>query len=473
VAAGYLGIFPLILAGLAILLRRGQRTRTLAVVAAGALLFALGGESILHGWAYLLLPGFSQVRAPARMVFVLSFALAALAALGLDRLLSPLERRARAQFRGAWRGLLWLAGGAAILGGAWAYLVVYMAQDKDPVLFWRVSAAASGVILALAFLAASVAWLGARYAGRLPRRALAWLAVGLVFFDLASMGAYTDLGFEPPTTGFDHPQAVGFLQADPGFFRIDSRTDVAQTWQPSLAQLAGFYDVGGVDNPLVVADVARYWEGTGGRSTRLYDFLGARYIIGGKDVTLDWAKFSLAYDGDPTVNVYRNETALPRAFAVHSATAAASHQDAWALVQAPGFDPATNVVLEGGQPMVSAPSASAATVKVKRYASNSLALEVDTPASGYLVLSDPYYPGWRARVDGQATTILRANYAFRAIPVPAGAHQVTMHYRPASFLIGLGITVLTVILLILTAVLLVHRRRAGQRVGVSEEATGG
>ena len=447
VAAGYLGIFPLILAGLAVLLRRGRRIGLFVVLAVVAFLLALGGESVIHGWAYWLLPGFGQLRAPARTVLLLDFALAALAALALDRLLRPLDPRARAAFRGAWRGLVLLGGAAILAGGAWAYLVIYQAQDRDPVLFWRVSWAGSGVIFALLMLGASLAWLAARRWGRLSRKALAWLAVGLIFFDLASVGAYTDLGDEPPTAGFEHPQIVEFLQGDPGFFRIDSRTDVWKVWQPNLALLAGLYDVSGVDNPLVVADLARYVEGTGGRSTRLYDLLGVRYVLGSKDVTLDWDKFSLAFDQDPTVNVYRNQAAMPRAFVVHRALVADNHEDAWARIHQEDFDPATTVVLEGGQPLDIQPDAEA-QVRVVRYEPNRLEIELEAGAEGYLFLSDPFYPGWEAALDGEPAALLRANYAFRAVAVPAGRHTVTMTFRPNSWTLGLGISLVTALVLL-------------------------
>ncbi len=462
VAAGYVGIFTLILAFLAVLLRRGRRIGLLVSLAVVAFLLALGGESVIHGWAYRLLPGFGQLRAPARIIFLLDFALAALAALALDRLLQPLDRRASRDFRGAWRGLLGFAGAAVLVGGAWAYLVVYQAQDRDPTLFWRVSAAGSGVIFALLVLLASLAWLGARRTGRLRRPALAWLAVGLIFLDLASVGAYSDLGTEPPTAGYDHPHIVEFLRNQPGAFRIDSRTDVWDVWQPDLALLAGLYDVGGVDNPLVVADVARYWEGTGGRSTPLYDLLGVRYVLGSKDVTLDWGKFSLVFDQDPAVNVYRNETALPRAFVVHRAIVAASHGDAWDRIHQPDFDPATTVILEEGQPL-EGQAAAQATAQIVSYQPNALEIEVDTDATGYLFLSDPFYPGWRAEVDGQPATLLRANYAFRAVPVPAGTHRVTMAFRPVSWYAGLGITAFTVLLLLILGGLALARRRRQDR----------
>ena len=458
VATGYLGIFPLILAGLAVLMRRGKRAALFASLAVVAFLLALGGASIVHGWAYLLLPGFSQIRAPARAIFMVDFALAALAGLALDLFLGPLDIRARSAFRRVWRGLLWFGAAVILIGAAWAYLQIYQAQDGDPILFWRVSAAGSGVIFALLMLAASLAWLAARRAGRLRLKVLAWLAVGLIFLDLASVGAYSDLSTKSPTAGFDHPEVISFLQGDPGFFRIDSRTDVWDVWQPSLASLVGLDDVGGVDNPLVVADVARFWSGTGGRSTRLYDLLGVRYLLGSKEVALDWDKFSLAFDGDPDLNVYRNETALPRAFVVHRATAAASHEDAWVQIQQPGFDPSTTVVLEGGRPL-DLQQDGQADVEIVRYEPNALNLRVDSTVDGYLFLSDPFYPGWRAEVDGEEATILRANYAFRAVAVPAGSHSVTMAFRPGSWYAGLGITALTVVVLLILGVLAVIRQR--------------
>ena len=468
VAAGYLGVFSLLLAGLAVLLRRGRRLSLLLVLTIAGLLLALGGESIFHGWAYLLLPGFDQLRAPARFVLLLDFALAALAALGLDRLLTPLNRRLRHSFESAWRALLWFGAGAAIVGGAWAYLVVYQAQDRDPTLFWRVSAAGSSVIFALIMLGAALVWLAARRSGRLSRPALGWLAAGLIFVDLASVGAYADLGHRPPTEGYDHPQIVEFLENDPGFFRIDSRTDIADVWQPDLALLAGLYDVGGVDNPLVVADVARYWQGTGGRSTALYDFLGVRYVLGSKEVVLDWDKFSLAFDDDPAVNVYRNETALPRALVVLDAIIAADHADAWGRIHEAGFDPGTTVVLEGVQPFVppAAPQAAGPPVaRVVRYRPDAVEIEVETPAEGYLVLSDPYYPGWQAQVDGEPAELLRANYAFRAVSVPAGSHAVTMVFRPTTWQAGVVLTSLTVLaLLVVTGMTLARRRWRGSQV---------
>ena len=460
VAVGYVGILTLVLAGLALLLRRGPKVRPFVVLTGVAFLLALGGESVFHGWAYRLLPGFGQLRAPARLILLVDFGLAALAALGLDRLLCPLDRRDRKALEGAWRGLLWFGSGAMLLGGAWAYTMIYQAQDRDPTLFWRVSMAGSGLVFCLLMLAAALAWLSARRAGRLPRATLAWLAVGLVFVDLASLGAHTDIGREAPTAGFDHPRIVEFLASDPDLFRIDSRTDVWGNWQPNLALLAGLYDVSGVDNPLMVADVARYYEGMGDRSSALYDFLGVRYVLGSKDVVLDEAKFTLVFDQDPEVNVYRNGAALPRAFVVFRTVQADSHEEAWARIHEADFDPATTVVLEGGRSLAGL-DAGQGVVRVVDYESDRWVLEVESPAAGYVVLSDPHYPGWQATVDGEKAPIVRANYAFRAVQVGPGTHRVEMVYRPTSWSVGLGITLVTVLVLLVMGGMALHRRRRG------------
>ena len=58
-------------------------------------------------------------------------------------------------------------------------------------------------------------------------------------------------------------------------------------------------------------------------------------------------------------------------------------------------------------------------------------------APGYLVLADTFYPGWQVFVDEQESVVLRANYAFRAVALEAGDHEVRFRYRPRSFVVGL------------------------------------
>jgi uncharacterized membrane protein YfhO len=101
-----------------------------------------------------------------------------------------------------------------------------------------------------------------------------------------------------------------------------------------------------------------------------------------------------------------------------------------------------------------------------RYGLNSLEIEVDSPAPGYLFLSDPFYPGWQAQLDGEPAAILRADYAFRAVAVPVGRHRVTMGFRPGSWYVGLGISATTLLALLLVAgASLARRRQAVSNIG--------
>jgi hypothetical protein len=67
-------------------------------------------------------------------------------------------------------------------------------------------------------------------------------------------------------------------------------------------------------------------------------------------------------------------------------------------------------------------------------------MSVSNSCDGYLVFSDPFYPGWMVRVDGQMTPLVRTNYAFSAIFLKAGEHKIERFYRPQSLLVGSLVT---------------------------------
>ena len=69
----------------------------------------------------------------------------------------------------------------------------------------------------------------------------------------------------------------------------------------------------------------------------------------------------------------------------------------------------------------------------------------ETPA--WLVISEVWYPGWQARLDGEPVSILRANYLFRAVHVPSGDHKLTFTYNPFSFWAGIVLTSMSLIIM--------------------------
>ena len=65
-----------------------------------------------------------------------------------------------------------------------------------------------------------------------------------------------------------------------------------------------------------------------------------------------------------------------------------------------------------------------------------------------LVLTEVWYPGWRATVDGESRPVLRANYAFRAVRLGSGQHQVRLTFAPRSWGLGLAVSGLTLLTLV-------------------------
>jgi uncharacterized membrane protein YfhO len=67
---------------------------------------------------------------------------------------------------------------------------------------------------------------------------------------------------------------------------------------------------------------------------------------------------------------------------------------------------------------------------------------VESDGDGYLVGRDSFARGWVAEVDGRRVGVLRANGKHRAVPIPAGSHEVVMRYRPPGLAAGLWATTL-------------------------------
>ncbi len=87
------------------------------------------------------------------------------------------------------------------------------------------------------------------------------------------------------------------------------------------------------------------------------------------------------------------------------------------------------------------------SVKVLDYHYGDLDLTVEVSSKKFLFVSESFYPGWEATVDGTSVKIYQANYKFRAILLEPGTHRVQFRYRPWSFRIGLIITLSTILVI--------------------------
>jgi hypothetical protein len=144
-------------------------------------------------------------------------------------------------------------------------------------------------------------------------------------------------------------------------------------------------------------------------------------------------RFRLAQSGD--VKIYENLDALPRAFVVPQAVSVADDAEALAAMRAAFFNPARTVVLND-EKNVGQIGNLPYTADITSYEAERVVVETNGASAGWLVLTDAWYPGWRATVDGQPVEIKRADILFRAVPVPAGRHRVEFVFAPMSVWVG-------------------------------------
>ncbi len=179
-------------------------------------------------------------------------------------------------------------------------------------------------------------------------------------------------------------------------------------------------------------------------------------------VLSDRGRFRLAHSGD--VKIYENLDVLPRAFLVHEAVVAADDEETLALMQYPAFDPATELVLsaeEGADSLQRVqPVQGWGGARVVHYAPERVEIEVTAKAPGYLVLTDAWYPGWQATVDGEPVAVHRADLLFRAVAVDAGDHRIVFTFRPVSLRVGAGVSLAGLVVVAVLALL----SKAGRNV---------
>jgi len=494
VELGYAGVLPLVLAALAVgvavfarrdaeLPRRFRRdVAGLGLVGLVALLLALGPATPLH--RLLLEPLHLPFRAPARFLLLTDLALAWLAALGMDAVLRGHAARGLRLGRGlavaavAMLAVLALGGALAWDGGA--LLAGTLGQGRGAIDGRAASTMLRALIVFAALAAVSLGLLAAHLRGRLRRAQLAAMAIALLAVDLIGLGSGVEIDRADPVDGFRRTDAAAWLRREAGHARIDG---AAGAWQPGAAQLHGLYDIGGVHNPLQLGIYGYYMDGLEARGSGPFNLLGAAYVVTDKGEAPSDRDFIVpAFRGDPRVDVWRNERAVPRLSLVQGVRVVPDDAAAYEALRAPDWDPLAAIVLTaeeakrvragapppaprglrlgGDGPLGGAGSGDAAAGEgatgaaagpvagssaIHRYGTDAVTLIVHPERPAWALLTDVHHPSWRAEVNGARAPIARADFAFRAVRVPAGCSQIAMRFRPVTWPLGAALSVATLV----------------------------
>ncbi len=505
----YVGLPVLILAILALVLRRDRWTWMLAALAFFATLVAMGNHGFLYRLLYETLPAFKKFRVPVMILILQEFSLILLAAAGIDELTSHLKKENRPA---------WLTGAVALplLGLALVLLILgtfgfdYLREQS--INHWlslraRVPVAALDAAAKLARADAlrigaifllSLAGALAFIRGRISRPVLAGLLGFLVFVDLYGVTRPivhperylkdVDRNEQGRAVVVDAQSMIrkqsfvhSYVASNGALDFIKEQGSFPRVWPLGQYQMENLYAAQGIVSlaGYHAAKLRTYEEirthlypPKGLPSLKLVDLLAADWVHVPNALPeptvrgLAQQGLSLVqmYEGDGGV-VYHNESAGPRAWIVDrfqleqtGRNTSRAEPDTTVLdrVLAPNFDPATEVILS--QVPSPAPEAGGSG-EVRRLEENPqrIVFEAKCDRPSVAVFADVYYPDWEARIDGKPATVLRADYALRALALPSGDHRVEFFYRDGAFRTGRLLHRIALVILILAALALLVR----------------
>jgi hypothetical protein len=424
VAAGeywnpYAGVFPLLLAGIGVWKKWSDPwVRYFTGLAAAAFLCSLGAYSLLHGLLYAVVPFLWMAREAARYSYLISFAVAILAAFGAEALFS--EAAQATSWGGLNRILNWVLVACA---AALAVPAVFGRPEINP---WN-----SFCILMIFASYGLYCYVARGHYGRSARV----LAIALILFDLHAFDWTARNKIELARTGTDQLArlvncrgAVAFLKSQPGIFRVQMLADPA----PNIGDAFGIQTLGGGGVTLPI-NYKRFTD----HAPHAVDLLNVRYFLKPASSSEPGAVYQ-----DAAWKIYENAQAYPRAWVVHDTAVESSPEKLFNRLGAPGVDPHRVALLATPLDVGLEPIQDGAPeeVTVDRYQPNRLELGVHARSRGMLVLSENFYPGWQASVNGHPARIYEVDGALRGIVINAGESHVVLDYAPGWLKAGAALT---------------------------------
>jgi len=474
----YTGGLPFILS--AIFFVFGKNRKLYLALMFFSLFLALGKYNPLYPFVFKYVPFFNGIRYPAKFLYIFILVLSITAGLGFQKLSEYSKDNEKKSLKHLFI-VFSLVSGSLLLFSALGYKEVEHFLKLRGIDFPDFNSLSVNLhhaqrflfYLALFFLLLRVGY-EVRWKG--------WVKVLLIVFLLTDL--FGNMGFygkEKTEDYFRKTKALETISSDKDWSRVFSTAKtisqdttiiigespslniLKEKNLPSMNLLFQLHDIWGIDVIRVkrVDDLYKVFTNTPSISaTHLIDLYGVKYITSVTPLEED-NKFELIYARlenlkgkredllkENTIKLYRNRTPLPRAWLVKDLKVMDSNAILLRMLSR-DFRPDREALLEEEPPhlfpLPQKGKGKEGRVEFISETNNRLVLQATAEENSLLVLSDTYYPGWKAFVDGEKTKILRADYTFRAIPLDAGPHRVEFVYDPLSFKLGALFTFLGII----------------------------
>jgi len=432
--------------------------------------------SILYYPLMKFIPGLS-LSTPTRILYVFAFSLCVMAAIGADILVS-LDKKKRGIIFALWTIIPAIAIGISFIvqtpgGIRWAadfqrwpnWDQIYGTMQAHFALIGSVTIVKPVLIVLITFLLLTLILFSAR---QTLKTLFLLIAILVLSYDLISFGLIYNTA-SPKYLAYPETDAIRFLKKDKSLYRIMSSGNFLHN---SFAPF-GIEDIGGYspfyprrygefihvtqnEAKTPMPDNFSRWMYLRNFGSPLINLINTKYLLLPPSWTAKGPGIRLVYDKE--IKIYENENAFPRIFFVPNYQFSKSSEETLAkLASSKNSDFKSTVFLEEHPPNGFLKKDGAGSdkvesnIKIVSHKPDSVGVEISSNQNGFLVISNTFDPGWRARVDGRRIKVLCANYIMQALPITVGTHHVSISFRPTPLIVGLIISSLGWIILIALA----------------------
>jgi hypothetical protein len=424
-AGPFLGMVAVSLAvfGIAIYWRQ-HAVKLFGAIAIGGLIYSLGGHSVFNGLIYAVVPFVEKARVPAMATLLFHLGFAVIAAFGVDALRS---QAAEIGTETIWFRRINL--GVAAVGSVLGAIIFAILLSRS--MAWNMDDRVVVTMFVTLLLASLLyAW---RTNNLSPVQAVTLLTLLLLFevgneagFMLADRNDWGRRQFVEKA--WSNGDLADFLQRQPGPFRVETQTDdIVRNW-------GDYYNL---DFPSAQAGVTINSFNLETHTLPTRKLVGTKYTLARESTQADQRE---VFRGASGIAVYENAGVFPRAWAIHGFVPIKEVNEGRAFINDHLEDLRSKALFLGDPPRNLACQGAQDNVSVTKYQPEQVTLQAQMSCAGMVVLSDTYYPGWDAKVDGKPAQIYEVDFAFRGVIVPSGSHQIAFRYRPRSFFAGVALT---------------------------------
>jgi len=447
-SCGYVGILPLFLVFIRADNRKGHFLRySFLLLIILSLFLSLGKYNPFYPLIYKL-PGFHNFRIPAQTIFLYVFAMSVVSGLGFHQM-QRAEWRINKQL---WMFMLiiglilflLLAGLTSFQNRLLHFFFEYLTEVSIHKVDLREIGEIAGKAIYMSFLffLGSFIFILSRSKIRGNTTLFNILIPGFLILDLYLFGTHFIRAYDYRWSLLSKEKIVSHLSKSPVQGRVLTMSDLLHT---NDALQYKFPSILGYD-PLILKRYVAYVLWSESEQDHQYDrmvHLGRVNKPTQKMIKILNARQLILNDKKIII-----ENNIPYANFVNK-TVIKPQNEILRFIKSEEFDPREVVVLEQRDRrkyvLMNENKAPEASIRILSYDNENIRFKASTKGPAYLVLSEIYYPGWRAKVNGQDVEVLCGNYIFRVILLPKGDHEIHMFFTSSTFHFGTLITLLTLV----------------------------